>query len=210
MLKQHQMEDNRFAWNKSIAVVWKWNITAVILGANSLFPFAFPLFAHGKERKTAAMPQIELTFGLYRPPQPALLLIPHEEETAKRPASNTVLAILHLTQSSSSGSCAHGDGRSFFSLSNNLIHRQPGQGTADEIGDRERLKEELRKAEQEYYENKEKQEGDGQQKMITGGEGGISGDADAKRQKLLEEAEKMAALDRDTSDSESDSGGSSR
>ncbi|KAL1929204.1 hypothetical protein VTP01DRAFT_2263 [Rhizomucor pusillus] len=90
-----------------------------------------------------------------------------------------------------------------------LKFRQPGQGTADEIGDRERLKEELRKAEQEYYENKEKQEGDGQQKMITGGEGGISEDADAKRKKLLEEAEKMAALDRDTSDSESDSGGSS-
>ena len=34
-------------------------------------------------------------------------------------------------------------------------------------------------------------------------------DAEARRQKLLEEAERMAALDKDQSDSESDSGGSS-
>ena len=89
-----------------------------------------------------------------------------------------------------------------------LHYRQPGQGTTDEIGDRERLIAELRSAEQEYYENKDK-EGDERQdqKMI----GGPSADeVDARRQQLMEEAEKMAQLDKDASDSESDSGGSSR
>ncbi|KAI7885335.1 Cwf15/Cwc15 cell cycle control protein [Lichtheimia hyalospora FSU 10163] len=88
-----------------------------------------------------------------------------------------------------------------------LKFRQPGQGTTDEIGDRERLIAELRSAEQEYYENKDK-EGDERQdqKMI----GGPSADeVDARRQQLMEEAEKMAQLDKDASDSESDSGGSS-
>ena len=88
------------------------------------------------------------------------------------------------------------------------INRQPGQGTTDEIGDRERLKEELRKAEQEYYESKEEEGGAGGnndgQKLIQDDQ-----DAEARRQKLLEEAERMAALDKDQSDSESDSGGSS-
>ncbi|KAI9491537.1 Pre-mRNA-splicing factor Cwf15/Cwc15 [Zychaea mexicana] len=88
-----------------------------------------------------------------------------------------------------------------------LKFRQPGQGTTDEIGDRELLKEELRKAEQEYYESKDTEGGSG-----SGGQnliGGSDEDAEARRQKLLEEAEKMAALDKDQSDSESDSGGSS-
>ncbi|KAI9265153.1 Pre-mRNA-splicing factor Cwf15/Cwc15 [Phascolomyces articulosus] len=88
-----------------------------------------------------------------------------------------------------------------------LKFRQPGQGTTDEIGDRERLKEELRKAEQEYYESKEEggsSNNDGQ-KLI----GDSDQDSEARRQKLLEEAERMASLDKDESDSESDSGGSS-
>ncbi|KAI8139702.1 Pre-mRNA-splicing factor Cwf15/Cwc15 [Fennellomyces sp. T-0311] len=87
-----------------------------------------------------------------------------------------------------------------------LKFRQPGQGTTDEIGDRERLKEELRQAEREYYESKENEKngGSGGQKLIGQGDE----DAEARRQKLLEEAEKMAELDKDQSDSESDSGGS--
>ncbi|KAG2227464.1 hypothetical protein INT45_007489 [Circinella minor] len=88
-----------------------------------------------------------------------------------------------------------------------LKFRQPGQGTTDEIGDRERLKEELRKAEQEYYESKEEGGAGGNedgQKLIQDDQ-----DAEARRQKLLEEAERMAELDKDQSDSESDSGGSS-
>lgn len=97
---------------------------------------------------------------------------------------------------------------SFFILTT-WIHRQPGQGTTDEIGDRERLIAELRSAEQEYYENKDK-EGDERQdqKMIGGGPS--ADEVDARRQQLMEEAEKMAQLDKDASDSESDSGGSSR
>ncbi|KAI9318590.1 Pre-mRNA-splicing factor Cwf15/Cwc15 [Dichotomocladium elegans] len=82
----------------------------------------------------------------------------------------------------------------------------PGQGTTDEIGDRERLIEELRQAEREYFENKDNDRQDQQdQKLI----GGPAEDADARRQQLLAEADRMAALDKDESDSESDSGGSS-
>ncbi|KAF7729353.1 hypothetical protein EC973_004609 [Apophysomyces ossiformis] len=84
-----------------------------------------------------------------------------------------------------------------------LKFRQPGQGTIDEIGDRERLKEELRKAEQEYFESKN-ESGPATDRFLTAPEK----DED-KRQKLLQEAEKMAALDRDASGGESDSDESS-
>ncbi|KAG0171741.1 hypothetical protein DFQ29_008694 [Apophysomyces sp. BC1021] len=82
-------------------------------------------------------------------------------------------------------------------------YQQPGQGTVDEIGDRERLKEELRKAEQEYFESKDAG-GSASDRLITAPE-----EDDGKRQQLLQEAEKMAALDRDASDEENDSDESS-
>ncbi|CAO3622791.1 unnamed protein product [Cunninghamella blakesleeana] len=91
-----------------------------------------------------------------------------------------------------------------------LKFRQPGQGTASEIGDRERLKEELRKAEQEYYEKQGKAI-PGANHLIThesggGGsdhEGNNEEDPETKRQRLLAEAEKMAALDKEDSDDSS-------
>ncbi|ORY94904.1 Pre-mRNA-splicing factor Cwf15/Cwc15 [Syncephalastrum racemosum] len=84
-----------------------------------------------------------------------------------------------------------------------LKFRQPGQGTYDEIGDRERLIAELKQAEREYYENKEDDGND--QKLI----GDVSEEEAKRRQQLQEEADRMAALDKEDNDSESDSGGSS-
>ncbi|CAO3612251.1 unnamed protein product [Cunninghamella echinulata] len=99
-----------------------------------------------------------------------------------------------------------------------LKFRQPGQGTAAEIGDCEKLKEELRQAEREYYEKQGKAVS-GSDRLIThehGRDGGSSGggnenidqdimeDPEAKRQRLLAEAEKMAALDKEDSDDSSD------
>ncbi|KAI8384019.1 Pre-mRNA-splicing factor Cwf15/Cwc15 [Blakeslea trispora] len=84
-----------------------------------------------------------------------------------------------------------------------LKFRQPGQGTIDEIGDREQLLEELRRAEQEYYEEKEGKASD--MRFIKQHEE----QDDQERKRLKEEAEKLAKLDKDDSDQESDSGGSS-
>ncbi|KAI8092865.1 Pre-mRNA-splicing factor Cwf15/Cwc15 [Halteromyces radiatus] len=80
-----------------------------------------------------------------------------------------------------------------------LKFRQPGQGTAAEIGDRERLKEELRQAEQEYYQSQGKN-GPASDRLLTGNDGG----GETKRQRLLAEAEKMAALDKEESDDDDD------
>ncbi|KAI8982660.1 Cwf15/Cwc15 cell cycle control protein-domain-containing protein [Pilobolus umbonatus] len=68
-----------------------------------------------------------------------------------------------------------------------LKFRQPGQGTADEIGNRDQLLEELRRAEQEYYEEKK----GGDQRLIGQGE-----------EKLREQAEVLAQLDKEESESE--------
>ncbi|ORZ22301.1 Pre-mRNA-splicing factor Cwf15/Cwc15 [Absidia repens] len=104
-----------------------------------------------------------------------------------------------------------------------LKFRQPGQGTPAEIGDRERLKEELRRAEIEYYESQGKT-GISSDRLLTGDDGGGGGggggrnqdgtadeveDPVAKRKRLLAEAEKMAALDKEDSDDDDESGDSS-
>lgn len=117
--------------------------------------------------------------------------------------------ISHPTPSSNSGAhlVSFCKARATNSLTPPSFSRQPGQGTEEEIGDRERLKEELRKAEQEYYENKAKEEGKEQQRLI--GAGPEATEADARRQKLLEEAERMAELDRDEQNSDSDDSESS-
>ncbi|KAI8344638.1 Pre-mRNA-splicing factor Cwf15/Cwc15 [Chlamydoabsidia padenii] len=96
-----------------------------------------------------------------------------------------------------------------------LKFRQPGQGTPAEIGDRERLKEELRQAELEYYE-KQGKTGGASDRLLTSGDGGGGGggddpgasDVDSKRKQLLSEAEKMAALDKEESDDDGDSSSS--
>lgn len=165
---------------------------------------------HCKLETTPDWLQCSHPSSIHRLPPLVQLGIQPVATIAKHLVSNTALAILLLTQSSNSGKCCcHGD--FYFEPCINkriYINRQPGQGTTDEIGDRERLIAELRSAEQEYYENKDKEGDDRQdQKMI----GGPSADeVDARRQQLMEEAEKMAQLDKDASDSESDSGGSSR
>lgn len=83
-----------------------------------------------------------------------------------------------------------------------LKFRQPGQGTVDEIGDREQLLEELKRAEREYYE--EKEGGASSTRLIKQDQ-----EPNAEKQKLMAEAERLAKLDKDDSDQESDSGGES-
>ncbi|ORX59673.1 Cwf15/Cwc15 cell cycle control protein [Hesseltinella vesiculosa] len=84
-----------------------------------------------------------------------------------------------------------------------LKFRQPGQGTASEIGDRERLKEELRLAEEEYYQSKNKQAAS--DRLLTGADGDEGGTIDEIQQRAMAEAEKLAALDKEDSDDEDDS-----
>lgn len=84
-----------------------------------------------------------------------------------------------------------------------LKFRQPGQGTVDEIGDREQLLEELKRAEREYYE--EKEGGASSTRLIKQDQD----EPNAEKQKLMAEAERLAKLDKDDSDQESDSGGES-
>ncbi|KAI8062906.1 Pre-mRNA-splicing factor Cwf15/Cwc15 [Gongronella butleri] len=87
-----------------------------------------------------------------------------------------------------------------------LKFRQPGQGGANEIGDREQLKEELRRAEAEYYESKNKAASS--DRLLTGGDadGDAGGDigVDDARAKAAAEAAKLAALDKDDSDESED------
>ncbi|KAL0080198.1 Pre-mRNA-splicing factor Cwf15/Cwc15 [Phycomyces blakesleeanus] len=89
-----------------------------------------------------------------------------------------------------------------------LKFRQPGQGGADEIGDREALKYELFQAEREYYETKEK---DGPASMGGRliGSNQDEEDPESRRQRLILEAEKAAALDKDDDDGGTDSDSSS-
>lgn len=85
-----------------------------------------------------------------------------------------------------------------------LKFRQPGQGTVDEIGDREQLLQELRQAEKEYYE--EKAGGASSSRLIKQEE---EQDPNSEKQRLMAEAERLAKLDKDDSDQESDDDGSS-
>ncbi|KAI8370618.1 Pre-mRNA-splicing factor Cwf15/Cwc15 [Radiomyces spectabilis] len=87
-----------------------------------------------------------------------------------------------------------------------LKFRQPGQGTTEEIGDRERLKEELRQAEREYFQQKQK-DATATGGLITAGE--QTEEADTQRRRLLVEAEKMAQVDKDEDADASDSDSSS-
>lgn len=86
-----------------------------------------------------------------------------------------------------------------------LKFRQPGQGGADEIGDREQLLEELRRAEQEYYE--EKEGGASTTRLIR--QDGENVETNKEKQKLMAEAERLSKLDKEDGDGESDSDGSS-
>ncbi|KAG2175017.1 hypothetical protein INT43_006079 [Umbelopsis isabellina] len=85
-----------------------------------------------------------------------------------------------------------------------VLNRQPGQGTSDEIADRELLKEELRRAEQEHYEAAEREMGgfvSSQRRALQDTDD--TEDPEERRQRLLAEAEKLAALDKDDSDDSS-------
>ncbi|CAO3620211.1 unnamed protein product [Mucor hiemalis] len=84
-----------------------------------------------------------------------------------------------------------------------LKFRQPGQGTVDEIGDREQLLQELKQAEREYYE--EKEGGALSSKLLKQEQE----DPNSEKQRLMAEAERLAKLDKDDSDQESDDDGSS-
>ncbi|KAG2230602.1 hypothetical protein INT48_004463 [Thamnidium elegans] len=78
-----------------------------------------------------------------------------------------------------------------------LKFRQPGQGTVDEIGNREELLAELKRAEQVYYE--EKEGGASSTRLIKQEE-----EPNSEKQKLMEEAERLAKLDKEDSEQESD------
>ncbi|KAI9356442.1 Pre-mRNA-splicing factor Cwf15/Cwc15 [Pilaira anomala] len=78
-----------------------------------------------------------------------------------------------------------------------LKFRQPGQGTVDEIGNREELLAELKRAEQEYYE--EKEGGASTTRLIRQDE-----EPNSEKQKLMAEAERLAKLDKEDSEQESD------
>ncbi|KAI9280587.1 Pre-mRNA-splicing factor Cwf15/Cwc15 [Umbelopsis sp. AD052] len=83
-----------------------------------------------------------------------------------------------------------------------LKYRQPGQGTSDEIADRDLLKEELRRGEREHYEALEREKGgfvSTQRRVLPSGDDDTD-DPEERRQRLLAEAEKLAALDKDDSD----------
>ncbi|GAA5809684.1 hypothetical protein MFLAVUS_003097 [Mucor flavus] len=82
-----------------------------------------------------------------------------------------------------------------------LKFRQPGQGTTDEIGNREELLAELKKAEQEYYE--EKDGGVSSSRLIKQEE-----EPNSEKQKLMQEAERLAKLDKEDSEQESDASSS--
>ncbi|GAA5803568.1 Pre-mRNA-splicing factor Cwf15/Cwc15 [Helicostylum pulchrum] len=82
-----------------------------------------------------------------------------------------------------------------------LKFRQPGQGTTDEIGNREELLAELKRAEQEYYE--EKDGGVSSSRLIKQDE-----EPNSEKQKLMQEAERLAKLDKEDSEQESDASSS--
>lgn len=84
-----------------------------------------------------------------------------------------------------------------------LKFRQPGQGTTDEIGNREELLAELKRAEQEYYE--EKDGGVSSSRLIKQDE-----EPNSEKQKLMQEAERLAKLDKEDSEQESDASSSDR
>ncbi|RUP45623.1 Cwf15/Cwc15 cell cycle control protein-domain-containing protein [Jimgerdemannia flammicorona] len=82
-----------------------------------------------------------------------------------------------------------------------LKFRQPGQGISDEIGDRERLKDELRKAEREHFEQVSKEKGEYvPRSALKEGEEDEDMEPALKRRRLMEEATKAAWLDKDDSD----------
>lgn len=80
-----------------------------------------------------------------------------------------------------------------------LKFRQPGQGTADEIGSREELLAELREAERKYFEEKEGK-ASSNRLIKQDGENNIN----EEKQKLLAEAERLAKLDKEDTDEESE------
>ncbi|KAI8971574.1 Pre-mRNA-splicing factor Cwf15/Cwc15 [Mycotypha africana] len=88
-----------------------------------------------------------------------------------------------------------------------LKFRQPGQGTTDEIGDREQLLEELRRAEREYFE--EKAGGPSSSRLIKDQEEKNEESPNEEKQRLMAEAARLAQLDKDDSGQESDSDDSS-
>ncbi|KAI8889070.1 Cwf15/Cwc15 cell cycle control protein [Backusella circina FSU 941] len=84
-----------------------------------------------------------------------------------------------------------------------LKFRQPGQGTTSEIGSREELIEELKRAENEYYEEKEGGASNMHNRLLQDNQ------HDEQKKRLMEEAERLAKQDKEDSDNESDGGGSS-
>ncbi|RUS19766.1 Pre-mRNA-splicing factor Cwf15/Cwc15 [Endogone sp. FLAS-F59071] len=83
-----------------------------------------------------------------------------------------------------------------------LKFRQPGQGASEEIGDRERLKEDLRRAERKHFEQIAKEKGETIPRAMLEDEEEKEDDVEpeTKRRRLVEEAAKVVRLDKDDSD----------
>jgi len=79
-----------------------------------------------------------------------------------------------------------------------LKFRQPGQGGPN--ADKDALREELRRAEQEHFDKVRKERGD----LSLTAEQEDFGEPETKRKRLLEEAARVASLDKDDSDDSED------